>query len=67
MTEKQCVYCKKPLPKNPCNLTYLFDGNFKDLAFCSSDCRGNFIEFARDLKEQINAQFNNNLQGCKKS
>jgi len=46
MTEKECVYCKKPLPKNPCNLTYLFDGNFKDIAFCSSDCRGNFIEFA---------------------
>ncbi|XHH10282.1 MAG: hypothetical protein ACFCUE_06525 [Candidatus Bathyarchaeia archaeon] len=57
---EECVFCKKALPKDSCRLTYVFEDNLKDLYFCSANCRGNFIEFARELKNQIYLQFSNN-------
>lgn len=65
MERQECTYCKKPISDNYCNITYVFEDKLKDLAFCSANCRENFIEFFQGVRDNINSQFNDGKNRCK--
>jgi len=64
MKDQECAYCKKPLSKDYCNLTYVFEDQLKDLVFCSASCRENLIELFREVRENIDSQFKDKKNSC---
>lgn len=65
MEKQECTYCKKPLTKNHCNLTYVFEDKLKDISFCSANCRENFNELFQGVRDNINSQFKDNKKSCR--